>query len=49
MGTQCRFSEEVWEPPVRMVLEHQQEYGSQRAAMETIAGKIGCTAEKLRK
>jgi transposase len=32
-----------------MVLEHQHEHGSQWAAMESIAGKIGCTAETLRK
>jgi transposase len=32
-----------------MVLEHQHEYGSQWAAIQSIAGKIGCTAETLRK
>jgi transposase len=32
-----------------MVLEYQHEHGSQWAAMESIAGKIGCTAETLRK
>jgi len=31
-----------------MVAEHQGEYGSQWAAIESIAGKIGCTAETLR-
>jgi transposase len=32
-----------------MVLEHQGEHASQWAAMESIAAKIGCTAETLRK
>ena len=32
-----------------MVLEHQGEHGSQWAAIESIAGKMGCTAETLRR
>ena len=32
-----------------MVLEHQGEHASQWAAMGSIAAKIGCTAETLRK
>jgi transposase-like protein len=32
-----------------MVFEHQREYESQWAAMASIASKIGCTAETLRK
>ena len=32
-----------------MVFEHQAEYDSQWAAMNSIAAKIGCTAETLRK
>ena len=32
-----------------MVLEHQAEYASQWAALGSIAAKIGCTAETLRK
>jgi len=32
-----------------MVFEHEREHTSQWAAIESIAQKIGCTAEKLRK
>jgi transposase len=32
-----------------MVLEHRGEYDSEWAAMSSIASKIGCTAETLRK
>ncbi len=32
-----------------MVLEHQEEHDSQWAAIGSIAAKIGCTAETLRK
>jgi transposase len=32
-----------------MVLEHEGEHGSQWAAIESIAAKIGCTPETLRK
>jgi len=34
---------------VRMVLEHEKDYASQWAAIASIASKIGCTAETLRK
>ena len=34
---------------MRLVLEHQENYDSQWAALTSIAGKIGCTAETLRK
>jgi hypothetical protein len=33
---------------VRMVFEHQADYESQWAALNSIAAKIGCTAETLR-
>ncbi len=49
MKKQTRYSPEVRERAVRMVLEHQSEYESQWAAMCSIAPKIGCTAETLRK
>ena len=49
MGRPNRYSPEVRERAVRMVGEHQGEYDSQWAAMASIASKIGCTAETLRK
>jgi len=44
-----RFSPEIRERAVRMVLEHQDAHDSQWAAITSIAEKIGCTAETLRK
>jgi transposase-like protein len=49
MNTQKKYSPEVRERAVRLVQEHEREYPSQWAALESIAGKIGCTAETLRK
>jgi transposase-like protein len=49
MNKSARYSPEVRERAVRLVFEHQEEYPSQWAAMESIAPKIGCTAETLRK
>ena len=42
------YSPELRERAVRMVLEHQQEYGSQWAAIVSVAGKFGPTPETLR-
>ena len=49
MGRPNRYSPEVRERAVRMVFEHQREYDSQWRAMASIASKIGCRAETLRK
>ena len=46
--TSRRYSPELRERAVRMVLEHQQEYGSQWAAIVSVAGKFGPSAETLR-
>ena len=48
MSRQSRFSPEVRERAVKLVLEHQDEYESQWAAIGSVAAKIGCTAETLR-
>ncbi len=44
-----RFSPEIRDRAVRMVWEHEQEHSSQWAAIQSIAEKVGCTAETLRK
>ncbi len=44
-----KFSPEVVERAVRMVFDAKDQYPSQWAAIDSIAGKIGCTAETLRK
>ncbi len=47
--TSNRFAPEVQQRAVRMVLEHGGDHASQWAAIGSIAAKIGCTAETLRK
>ena len=49
MARVSRFSQEVRERAVRMVFEHRGEYGSEWEAIGSIAEKIGCSAETLRK
>jgi transposase len=49
MARPSRYSPEVRERAVRMVLEHEREYDSQWSAIVSIASKIGCSAETLRK
>ena len=44
-----RYAPEVRERAVRMVGEHAGEHASQWEAIGSIAAKIGCTAETLRK
>ncbi|MEW9724265.1 IS3 family transposase [Escherichia coli] len=48
MTKNTRFSPEVRQRAVRMVLESQSEYDSQWATIWSIAPKIGCTPETLR-
>ena len=43
-----RYPPELRERAVRMVFEHQHEYPSQWAAIESIAAKLGMTPETLR-
>jgi len=49
MKTQKRYPLEVRERAVRLVLEQQSEHGSQWGAICSIASKIGCTPESLRR
>ena len=49
MSKSMRYSPEVRERAVRMVFDHQSEYSSQWQAVVSIATKIGCTPETLRK
>jgi transposase len=49
MKTVSKYSPEFRERAVRMVFERQGEHKTQWAAIVSIASKIGCTGETLRK
>lgn len=49
MSRSNRYPPEVRERAVRLVREAEQEHSSQWAAIESIAAKIGCTNETLRR
>jgi len=49
MGRRSRFSAEVRERAVRLVLENEGQHASRWEAIGSIAGKIGCSPESLRK
>jgi transposase len=49
MKTSKRYSPEVRERAVRMVLDQRSEHNSQWATVESISSKIGCTSETLRR
>ena len=48
MSRATRYSPEVRERAVRLVLDHEHNHSSQWAAIRSVAEKIGCTAETLR-
>jgi transposase len=49
MASQNKFSPEVRERAVRLVREQLNQHESQWAAIVSVAAKIGCSAETLRK
>jgi transposase-like protein len=49
MDKSRRYAPEVRERAVRLVQEHEREYPSQWAAIGSIAEKLGCTREALRR
>ncbi len=49
MDKRTRYSPEVRERTVRLVVEHGPEHESQWAAIRSVASKVGCTAETLRR
>ena len=49
MSDQKRYSPVDRERAVRLVFDQQGQHSSQWAAIQSIAGKVGCTAETLRR
>jgi transposase len=49
MGRKSKHSPEVQERAVRLVLETRPQHESEWAAISSVASKIGCTPETLRK
>ena len=47
MSKSAKYAAETRERAVRMVFEHQKDHSSQWATIESIASKIGCTAQTL--